>query len=107
MTCRLAVLLATLSIAGLPAGAAADSPAVASSTTAVASPAVRVDLGVASPVGVFGVVYTRPLSTWRSRLGIEAGAGLGLSGLQLSGIGSDIRPGDPTPQLRVGFGRTF
>lgn len=107
MTPRLAVALATLSIAGLPAGAAAESASVGASTTPLASPAVRVDLGVASPVGMFGVVYTRPLSTWRSRLGIEAGAGFGLSGLQLSAMGKLRLGGDRwrfTPGLGIGLG---
>ncbi len=106
MTSRLAVTLATLSIASLPAGAAADSPAVGTSTN-VAPSAFRVDLGVGSPVGMIGVVYTRPTSTWGSRLGLEAGAGLGLSGLQLSVMGK-LRLGSGhwrfTPGLGIGLG---
>jgi len=107
MTSRLVVTLAILSVAGLRASAAAESSAVGTSTTPLASPAVRVDVGVASPVGVIGVVYTRPVSSWRTRLGIEAGAGVGLSGLQLSAMGKLRLGGDRwrfTPGLGIGLG---
>lgn len=107
MSSRLAATLAALSTAGLAADVAAESPAAGTSTIALASPAVRLDLGVASPVGAIGVVYTRPVSTWRSRLGIEVGAGFGLSGLQLSGMGKLRLGGDRwrfTPGLGIGLG---
>jgi hypothetical protein len=107
MTSRLAVTLATLSFAGLPAAAAAEPPAVGTSTVPLPSPALRVDLGVASPVGAIGVVYTRPTSTWGSRLGLEAGVGIGLSGLQLSAMGKLRLGGDRwrfTPGLGIGLG---
>ena len=54
---------------------------------------LRVDFGMASPVGFLGAVYSRPIG---ASLAIEAGAGLGLTGLVLSAM----------PKLYLGSGRT-
>lgn len=58
-----------------------------------APPALRVDLGVASPVGELGAVLSRPVSGWAA---VEVGGGYGLSGIQVSAMG----------KLRLGQGRT-
>ncbi len=45
------------------------------------APSVRVDVGVASPIGIVGVVVNHPFV---SRFAVEAGAGYGLSGFLVS-----------------------
>ncbi len=71
-------LLVSLSL--LPAIAAAADPPLPTVQTS-ARTAVGVDLGIASAVGFAGVTLARQLG---GHLRLEAGAGFGLSGLQLS-----------------------
>ncbi|MBA3458520.1 MAG: hypothetical protein H0T46_01055 [Deltaproteobacteria bacterium] len=54
---------------------------------------MRVELGLFSPVGALGLVYSRPI---HQRVAVELGAGFGFSGLQLSAMA----------KLRRGKGRT-
>lgn len=59
-------------------------PVIRKETAPPPPPSVRVDVGVASPVGAVGVVYSRPLAP---HFAVELGAGIGLSGVQLSVMG--------------------
>jgi hypothetical protein len=89
----LLLLIASVLVASAGVARAADDTETDAEVSA-ARPHVRVDLGIASPVGLVGVVYSRPVRPW---LALEAGAGFGASGLQISGMG----------KLRLGNGRTF
>lgn len=88
---RFACFLIAL-LASAPA-LAAPPVEVVSETAPLPPPALRVDLGLGSPVGSLGVVYSRPVSP---QLAVEGGLGIGASGLQLSAMG----------KLRLGSGRT-
>jgi hypothetical protein len=79
-----------VSLSLVPAIVAAGAPTAA--VTESARTAVGVDLGIASAVGYGGVTLTRQFG---DHLRLEAGAGFGLSGLQLSVM----------PKLVLGEGR--
>lgn len=67
-------------------------PAAAVPDPSASATSMRVDFGVASPVGEAGIVISRPITDW---LGAEAGLGYGLSGVQASAMAT----------LRLGHGR--
>jgi len=91
-------IAATLTLAALASAAHAD-PAIGERVPPLA-PTVRVDAGLGSPIGEIGVVYSRPLAR---RFGVELGAGLGFSGVQLSGMGK-LRLGNGRFQFTPGLG---
>ena len=61
---------------------------------------LRLDVGLFSPVGALGVVYSRPVHRLAA---IELGAGAGFSGLQLSGM-AKLQLGDGRTKFTPGIG---
>lgn len=62
---------------------------------------LRLDLGVASAVGFGGLTYTRTLT---DRLSLEAGVGLGISGVQLSAMPRLMFAVGPRSAFFIGLG---
>jgi hypothetical protein len=82
----------------------APPPVEVATAPTLPAPTLRVDLGLASPIGGLGVVFSRPVARW---LGIEGGLGLGFSGLQMSGMAKLRLGGDRwwfTPGLGLSVG---
>lgn len=82
-----------------------SSPPTATATVALPAPALRFDVGMFSPVGSLGLVYSRPVHRLAA---VELGAGFGFSGVQLSGmmkarLGSERTKFTPGVGLSVGL----
>jgi len=86
-------------VLALTAPAAAD-PSVTVTSAALPSPSMRVELGLFSPVGALGVVYSRPVHRLAA---VEIGAGIGFSGLQLSAM-AKLRRGEGRTKFTPGIG---
>jgi hypothetical protein len=105
---RLAILALPLSLSLFAGHAHADDSIDTSQTTTEATPsapALRLDVGLFSPVGSLGVVYSRPVHRFAA---VELGAGLGFSGVQLSGmvkarVGSERTKFTPGVGLSLGL----
>lgn len=61
---------------------------------------MRVELGMFSPVGALGIVYSRPV---HRSVAIEIGAGVGFSGVQLSAM-AKLRRGEGRTKFTPGVG---
>lgn len=90
---QFAYVLGATAALSLFASSARAEDSLASDTSSMNASSLRLDVGVSSPVGELGLVYSRPI---HPNVALELGAGIGFSGLQLSGMA----------KLQLGEGRT-
>jgi hypothetical protein len=91
-------------VAAAPAGAAAPAVAASAGVTESRRPqAIALNLGLFSAVGTLGLTYERDFG---SRLAVEAGLGLGFTGVQMS-LMPKLTLGGPDARFTAGVGLAY